>query len=428
MAEPDLDHFEQRRGGDFNRPNEYRSAFQRDRARIIHSSSFRRLQGKTQVTGTDEGDFHRNRLTHSIEVSQIAYSLLTRIRTRRKENKEFLKGMAIKWLPDRDLIEAACLAHDLGHPPIGHAGERELFKLMRDNGGFEGNAQSLRILTKLDKYSDGNGVNPTRRLTLAILKYPVKFDQFKATWHQLRSPPKCYYSEDEDVVEWALEGLPKADIVRFHTTNDEGKAQFKTFDCSLMDLADDISNAVHDLEDLIARKMVNEKRIEKLVEKAHQPIINENTEEAIKKLCNNLLSDHSFERKKAIGDLASIFVEFVEVERVPKFQHPLLKYKVKLPDILEEVRNDLGGINEEHVVNTPQVQQLEHRGQYLVGRVFEKLLDDPPHLIPKWNLLNADGNTHRNVCDYVAGMTDDYLMKVYRRLFVPGYGSSTDEL
>ena len=128
-----------------NKPEDDRGAYQRDRARIMHSAGFRRLQGKTQVMGTGEGDFHRTRLTHSIEVAQIGYGLLGVLEKHKDQHNPALQG----WLPDRDLIEAACLAHDLGHPPFGHKGEQALHRAMLDHGGFEGNGQTLRILTKL---------------------------------------------------------------------------------------------------------------------------------------------------------------------------------------------------------------------------------------------------------------------------------------
>ena len=136
MIGNDLAYFEERQHNTGAvRPGDIRTQYQRDRARIIHSSAFRRLQGKTQVMGVGEGDFHRTRLTHSIECAQIGNGLLEHL-NRRADVPEALGP----WLPSRDLIEAACFAHDLGHPPFGHGGEKALHRQMIRLGGFEGNA------------------------------------------------------------------------------------------------------------------------------------------------------------------------------------------------------------------------------------------------------------------------------------------------
>lgn len=146
-----------------NKEQQDRDDYSRDRARIIHSASFRRLQGKTQVLGLGESDFYRTRLTHSIEVAQIASGVADFLRDKYKNDEDINK-----YIPTQNLIEAIALAHDIGHPPFGHGGEYALNYLMRDDGGFEGNAQNIRICTKLGEYSDDNGLNLTRRHCLGL--------------------------------------------------------------------------------------------------------------------------------------------------------------------------------------------------------------------------------------------------------------------
>ena len=129
--------------------NDHRTDWERDYARVVHSASFRRLQTKTQVLGLGDGDFYRTRLTHSMEVSQIGVSITKKLY---REAKEGLP--AKQWLPHPMLMHTICLAHDIGHPPFGHGGEVALNRCMLPYGGFEGNGQTLRIVTKLEKYAD----------------------------------------------------------------------------------------------------------------------------------------------------------------------------------------------------------------------------------------------------------------------------------
>ena len=143
------------------------SQYQRDRARIIHSASFRSLQSKTQVLGLGESDFYRTRLTHSLEVAQVGSGICEWLR-----DQDDLHDCR-EWIPSFSLIEAICLAHDIGHSPFGHGGEVAMNTMMRDHGGFEANGQTLRILARLGEYSPHSGLDLTRRTMLGTIKYPT---------------------------------------------------------------------------------------------------------------------------------------------------------------------------------------------------------------------------------------------------------------
>ena len=226
----------------------YRSPWRRDYARIIHSAAFRRLQGKTQLFPNAESDYFRNRLTHSLEVAQIAKSIAVRLNA----TDSYFKNHNI----DTDLVELAGLTHDLGHPPFGHQGEEALDELMRDHGGFEGNAQTLRIIARLENREtavvhDGipmqidqkgvdqrRGLNLTFRSLASILKYNNKIPHEGKDRPTQKVQKGYYYTEAELVHE-----------VREKVLGNGYNSSVKTIECSIMDIADDIAYSTYDLED-----------------------------------------------------------------------------------------------------------------------------------------------------------------------------------
>ncbi|TMM46371.1 anti-phage deoxyguanosine triphosphatase [Colwellia ponticola] len=437
-----------------NRQQDHRDPFQRDRARILHSASFRRLQSKTQVMGSGQSDFYRTRLTHSLEAAQIGSGITAQLRSKEPALCEALL------LNSDSLIETICLAHDIGHPPFGHGGEIALNYMMRDHGGFEGNGQTLRIVARLETFSEHFGMNLTRRTLLGLMKYPQLIDtlckaikpstignfrQLKADeWH----PPKGLYSDDQDIIDWILAPLSQADRTLFQSISCQenalqGKSHhyktlFKSLDCSIMELADDIAYGIHDLEDAIVTKVVNRDDFDREVIQKLQKIDDVWLKKYSKTLANKLFSDHHHLQKDAIGGLVNYLITAIEITDLNKqndinFAEPLLRYNATLSTPTAKALQIFKDFVYFYVIKLTSLQRLEYKGQQIVMELFEALSSDPMRLLPsnsakRWQQAVDDNkNPQRIIADYIAGMTDDYATRLYQSLFSV-HGSSTYQL
>lgn len=432
------------------RDNDARTPGDIDYGRIIHSASFRRLQGKTQILSIGDSDFYRTRLTHSLEVAQIATGLV------RQLGQTHPRHEAVHHLPCQSMILAISSAHDLGHPPFGHGGEVALNYCMRDKGGFEGNGQTLRILTRLETFSEQDGADLTRRSLLGVLKYPASLPSlanpairpalkagtsvFQTLDVEACKPPKGYLKSEQDVVDWILRDLSAADRQEFIATK-PGKTHAKTIhkslDCSLMDIADDISYGIHDFEDALAMGLVRPERLRAAVPEAlWDPFLDARRSsgpasgnDRYSELVGRLFGPAG-DRKKVINALVGFFINAICFSELEFFTEPLLRWRVSLPPAQASLLSALKDFVMADVIRSPSVQHLEFKGQQMVVAVFEALQSDPERLLPLdvQTRYAAEGDDMRVICDHVAAMTDGHLMKTYERLFSPRMGSVFDRI
>ena len=429
-----------------------RIVYQRDRARVIHSASFRRLQAKTQIFGLSESDFYRTRLTHSMEVAQIGSGLVEQLITIGM-NEQGKEADYMSWLPSFYLIEAICLAHDLGHPPYGHGGEVALNYMMRHYGGFEGNAQTLRILAQLGEYTPKNGLDLSRRTALGVMKYPAIYndviaanshyqaqldeqqvDDFRTLQMHRWSPPKSLYLEEKALFDWVLAPFSDADKLRFTQLVDckgcHRQTRYKALDTTIMELADDIAYGIHDLEDAVAMKMVardlwEDEVMQNPVFKTHNLWDSSMTD--------LLFSDSSKGRKHAVSKMVGIMVESIYMAENPEFDHPLLRYQARLAEGEMAVLELLKKFVFKNVITIPEVKQMEYKGQLIVLELFKSLRANPSALLPsnayeKYQRAESEQAQQRIISDYIAGMTNTYASRLYAKLFTPTQGSIFDRL
>lgn len=416
------------------RRDDHRSPYQRDRARILHSAAFRRLQAKTQVHGNSFDDFHRTRLTHSLEAAQLGTGIVAQIKKKQSEFRDLL--------PSDSLIDSICLAHDIGHPPYGHGGEVALNYMMRDHGGFEGNAQTFRIVTKLEPYTEHFGMNLARRTLLGLVKYPALICETRAevlpnsVSHQrkLRArewmPAKGLYDCDKPLFDWMLAPLSDNDKALFSQMRDETcapnqhkKTRYKSIDCSIMELADDIAYGVHDLEDALVLGMVNrhqwiEGAASKLAE-CGDPWF----EKHIASITEMLFSGTHFQRKDAIGGMVNALLTSISIKPVDApFDCELLAFNAYLEPSMANALEILKHFVSEYVIQVPHVQVVEYKGQQIIMDIFEALSADPERLLPvqtrqKWLERSDEGEGYRVIADYISSMTDGHAQRLHQQLF-----------
>lgn len=344
----------------------FRSVFQRDRDRVIHSAAFRRLEYKTQVFVNHEGDHYRTRLTHTIEVSQIARSIARALRL------------------NEDLTEAIVLAHDLGHTPFGHAGERRMNELMEGEGGFEHNLQSLRVVDLLEKrYPGFDGLNLTFEVREGICKHSSQYDD----------PPP---------------------VDEFHSPG------FPTLEAQVADIADEIAYSNHDVDDGVRSGMLSLSGLDSVAlwRDATRFVRNEYT--AI---------DEDVLRYRAISFMISALAR----DLIRSTGERLEREEIRSPEEGKRCRVKCVGFDEDMYVKNMElkkylldnmygnyrVMRIEQKARRILGDLFHTYCERPEQLPPHIFARTKQEGKKRVVCDYIAGMTDRYVLEEYRKLFDP---------
>lgn len=371
-----------------------RRAFARDKARVLHSAGLRRLSAKTQVMSAGADDFPRTRLTHTLEVAQIGREL----------------GDALGC--DPDLVETACLVHDLGHPPFGHNGEEALHKASLDIGGFEGNAQTFRLLTRLESKTirDGRslGLNLTRATLDAATKYPWAFDG--------KNPKFGFYEEDKEIFDWV---------------RSNAKSQEKVFEAQVMDIADDIAYSVHDIEDAIYGQhfsplaLDSEPEFKEVVKLAATEYATEIDEDNLNKALNSLIKQSWWVKsftatqvdmaalKNMTSHLIGKFTE--EIEQATKAGNKaenFTRYNANLIVPLETKAQIavLKAVVNLFVMQRKGAAENYAKEQDLILNIVEGLQNNPKKLDPQFKHQFDNAGTSkeakRAVIDQVASLTD----------------------
>jgi dGTPase len=343
----------------------YRTNFQRDRDRIIHSTAFRRLEYKTQVFVNHEGDHYRTRLTHTIEVAQISRSVARALRL------------------NEDLAEAIALVHDLGHTPFGHAGEEILNQIMKDHGGFEHNRQTLRVVDLLEeKYPDFPGLNLTYEVREGIMKHETSYDH----------PIPAEFNPQEKA----------------------------TMECQLVNLADEIAYHCHDIDDGLASDVLKEEELNQItlwgdlaknLKKQHSHLSpSQRRHQLVRMLINFEVSDLIEETKRIIQEY-----EIKTLEDVRNAGEDIVRFS----DVVKKMNSQLRSFLFDKMYRHYRMIRMGDKARRIVTRLFEVYLENSDQLPPSFRDRLKDEDKMQLICDYIAGMTDRFALQEYKKLFDP---------
>jgi len=404
-----------------SRKSDYRTPFQIDRDRIIHAHAFRKLQSKTQVFLSGEYDFYRTRLTHSMEVAQIGRSICCFLRSRGDP-------LSDDFYIDSDLVEASSLAHDMGHPPFGHSGERTLQELMKRRGGFEGNAQTLHLLceTIYQNESGVKGMQPTRALLDGVLKYKKLYTEFP-------TPPLNHFIYDSQgpVRDWVFAGVRiPGSLMRGEALNN-----FKSVECQIMDWADDAAYSLNDIVDGVRAGFLTVERVERWAGGEKIGPIEQRYLDALFDAIRKDRLENTFSKK--IGS----FIQACRLKPCDNFMtEKTHRYAFDLiieetargeADFFKKMANDI-------IFESPQLEQLEHKARVILTALYNAIWENYAerserviHILPTnvrrliESEKTSDGRARR-ICDLLGGQTDGAVVRTYRRLFDPEFGSFRD--
>ncbi len=418
-------------------PKDHRHPTERDRDRILHSSAFRRLQGKTQVFGIGQADFYRTRLTHSVEVAQIARAIAQNLLC---ENASLERCIA------PELAEAASLAHDLGHPPFGHAGEQTLDACMREVSRrarlvgkkalrFEGNAQTFHILVAAEpKNPSYPGLNLTRATLAGVLKYPYEQD--------IRND-KFIFSSDLPAARWAMEGGGSILKAKDHSAN---RLPRTSIACQILDWADDCAYSVHDVEDALQAQFLHpgdldqprfarrvfahyeETQEEEEAPELSLPEVRERLLDLERRILPSEHGDERAQRKAAMRNILNDLITSVSVEACGSGSRADFSWHLIVPDEARILSVICKSVIWEAVITDPRVAAMSTKGREILRDLFQLLMEEVLEkksvaLFPRYYrpiieecLDGGQMEAGRAVCNFLALLTDMDALRLHALL------------